>query len=108
MVRASGLIWRIEFSLGPLWSRAPIRVLYMFTREVAVRVPAANCASSCAIVTSSMLGFGGVWDIRVGLAVGDGGSGIFPSNPLAPEMTAATPALYLRKSLLETLPSVDS
>ena len=102
IVNASGFTCRIELSLGPPWSRALIRVSYMFTTEVAFNVPAAYRASSCAMVTSSMPGSGATWCIGVGVVVSDW-RGNFPSKPLAPAATAATPAPYLRKSRLETL-----
>ena len=54
-------------------------------------------------MTSSMPGIGGVWKKGVGVVESDEREGIFPNRPLAPAATAATPALYLRKSLLETL-----
>lgn len=49
-----------------------------------------------------MLEKGPVWRNGEGVVSGDGIEGIVPSRLVAPAATAATPALYLRKSLLET------
>ncbi len=42
-----------------------------------------------------------VWKNGEGFS-GEAMDGMFPSRPVAPAATAATPALYFRKSLLET------
>src|SRR5216683_6334555 len=36
---ASGLTWRIELSVGPLWSRELMRASYMFTMDTELRLP---------------------------------------------------------------------
>src|SRR2546425_11622536 len=67
VLRASGFVWRIELSLGPLWSSAEIRDRYMSTSEAGLSVPAANIDWICVIVLSSLLDAGPVWGGFVGV-----------------------------------------
>ena len=98
----------IELSLGPLWSRALIRLMYMLTSELTVRVPALNMACIFAIVISSISENGPVWKTDLGVVdivgafVCGASEGMLPRSVVAPAAAAAAPALYLRKSLLVT------
>src|SRR5439155_21644446 len=56
----------------------------------------------CATLISSMLAAGAAWKMGEATVAGDVRGEIFPRSWVAPAATAAAPAPYFRKSLLET------
>ena len=64
---ASGLVWSMELRKGPLASMAVIRERYMLTRLRELSVPAIIWACNWAIVASSMLEAGPVWNRELGV-----------------------------------------